>query len=84
MRRISFTKHAIEQCVERGATEQEVIEAIRHGEREHAKKGRLLCRYNFPFGRNWNGTFYPIKQVAPVIKEEPQETIVITVYTFFF
>jgi hypothetical protein len=25
-----------------------------------------------------------IKQVAPVIKEEPEEIVVITVYTFFF
>jgi len=24
------------------------------------------------------------KEVAPVIKEEPEETVVVTVYTFFF
>ena len=28
--------------------------------------------------------YYPIKQVAPVIKEEDDEIIVITVYTFYF
>jgi hypothetical protein len=27
---------------------------------------------------------YAIKQVAPVIKEEPDEIVVISVYTFFF
>ena len=27
---------------------------------------------------------YAIKQVAPVIKEESQEIVVITVYTFYF
>ena len=84
MKKIRLTKHAIEQCCERGATEDEVIGAIMHGEREQAKKGRLICRYNYPFAKNWNGTYYPIKQVAPVIKEEPHEIVVITVYTFFF
>jgi hypothetical protein len=27
---------------------------------------------------------YPIKQVAPVVKEEAYEMVVITVYTFYF
>lgn len=32
-----------------------------------------------------NGFYhYAIKQVAPVISEEPEEIIVVTVYTFFF
>ena len=43
-----------------------------------------MCRYNFVFNRKWQDKHYPIKQVAPVIKEEPNEIIVITVYTFYF
>ena len=43
-----------------------------------------MCRYNFVFDRKWQGKHYPIKQVAPVIKDEADETIVITVYTFYF
>jgi len=34
-------------------------------------------------GNGWAG-IYAIKQVVPVIKEEANEIIVITVYTFYF
>jgi len=70
--------------VERGASEDEVRQAVINGSRENAKNDRILCRYNYPFGQQWQGMRYQIKQVAPVIKETASETIVITVYTFFF
>jgi hypothetical protein len=84
MKPIRLTKHAQEQCVERGATEAEVRQAIERGTREPAKMGRELCRFNFPYDQNWQGNAYAIKQFAPVIKEESNEVIVITVYTFYF
>lgn len=84
MKPVRLTKHAREQCVERGATEAEVVEAVRLGAREPAKLGRELCRFNFSFAKRWQGKLYAIKQVAPVIKEEAGETVVITVYTFYF
>jgi len=84
MKPIRLTKHAYEQARERGANEAEIIEAITKGAREPVKHGRVLCRYNFAFGRNWQGRPYPIKQVASVIKEEANEIVVITVYTFYF
>ena len=84
MKPIRLTKHAQEQCVERGATDAEVRHAIEHGTREPAKMGRQMCRFNFAFGQTWQGNTYAIKQVAPVIKEESQEIVVITVYTFYF
>ena len=84
MKPIRLTKHAREQCLERGVAENEVIEAIRNGTREPAKLGRELCRFNFGFAKKWQGTFYAIKQVAPVIKEEANEIVVITVYSFYF
>lgn len=59
-------------------------EAIEQGSREPAKSGRQLCRFNFLYGQLWQGKKYAIKQVAPVIKEEPHEIVVITVYTFYF
>ncbi len=83
-RPIRLTGHARDQAAERGATETEIVEAIRKGAREPAKRGRELCRYNFPFDGSWQGRHYAIKQVAPVIKEETDETVVITVYTFYF
>jgi len=84
MKSIRLTKHAREQCIERGASEAEVCQAVEHGSREPAKMGRKLCRFNFPFAAKWHGNHYAIKQVAPVIKEEANEIVVITVYTFYF
>jgi hypothetical protein len=84
VKQIRFSKHAQEQALERGATEIEVKEAIGKGSREPATRGREICRYSFAFNRKWQSKHYPIKQVAPVIKEEGDEIIVITVYTFYF
>ena len=84
MKSIRLTQHAREQCDERGATESEVREAIEKGTREKAKLNRLMCRYNFHYGQQWQGEPYPIKQVAPVIVEDRDEIVVITVYTFYF
>lgn len=84
MKPIRLTKHAREQATERGADDVEVREAIVNGSRETAKHGRQLCRYNFGFGKNWQGKHYLVKQVAAVITEEPNEKVVITVYTFYF
>ena len=84
MKRIRLSKHAQKQALERGATQVEVQEAVRNGSREPTTRGREMGRYNFVFNRKWQGKHYPIKQVAPVIKEEANETVVITVYTFYF
>jgi hypothetical protein len=84
MKSIRLTKHAREQAAERGATESEIGEAIRKRSREPAKNGRELCRYNFTFETTWQGKHYAVKQIAPVIKEEVREIVVITVYPFYF
>jgi len=84
MKPVRLTKHARLQCHERGASKEEVLKAIEKGTREPAKAGRILCKYNFSFERSWQGKTYAVKQVAPVIKEELDEIVVITVYTFFF
>jgi len=56
MKPIRLTKHACEQASERGASKAEVKEAITKGSREPAKHGRKLCRYNFRFGKKWQGS----------------------------
>jgi hypothetical protein len=48
------------------------------------RHGREMCRYNFAFNANRQGRHYTIKQVAPVIKAEASEIVVITVYAFYF
>jgi len=70
--------------LERGTNEDEVRLSIEKGTSEPVKMGRLLYRYNHPFGSEWQNQYYAIKQVAPVIREEETEIVVITVYTFFF
>jgi hypothetical protein len=68
----------------RGAEEDHVIEAIRNGEQEPTRSGRVMCRLNLEFKREWDGVYYPIQQVAPVVVEEDERIVVITVYTFYF
>jgi len=84
MKPIRLTRHAKQQAVERGVLEEEIFTAIREDSREPSKLSRWLCRYNFPYDAIWCGHKYAIKQVAPVIKEEPDEIVVITVYSFYF
>ncbi len=84
MKPIRLTAHAKEQCLERGASETEVREAIERGIAEPARRGRSMYRLNLPYGANWQGERYAIKQVAPVAIETENEIIVVTVYTFYF
>ncbi len=81
---IRFSQHAREQMIERGASPDEVIEAIRTGEQVPAKRGRLGYRKNFQYERHWGGKTYAIKQVLAIVAEEADTLIVITVYTFYF
>ena len=84
MKSIRLTVHAIQQCAERGAGENEVREAIERGAREPAKHGRLMYRLNFEYRARWQGEYYAVKQVAPVVVEAENEIVVVTVYTFYF
>ena len=84
MKPVRFTRHALDQCSERGASEAEITQAIEHGTWEPARLGRVLCKFNFAYGGLWQGKPYAIKQVDPVIKEESDEIVVVTVYTFYF
>lgn len=81
---VTFTNHALQRLKERGTTEKDVIEAIRIGLREPAQRGLFLCRLNVEFKREWDGHFYGVQQVSPVIAEEENRTIVVTVYVFYF
>ena len=84
MKQIVFTAHALQRMKERGTNERDVREAIRIGEKEPAKGGRFLYRLNLEFKRTWDERYYGVQQVAPVAKEEGDEIIVVTVYTFYF
>jgi hypothetical protein len=81
---ILFSTHALGQMFDRGTNEAEVETAIREGEEIPAKKGRRAFRKNFPFRSEWKGRYYDIKQVTPIIVEEADRFVVITVYVFYF
>jgi len=81
---IVFSNHAYDKMIDRGASQHEVIDAILKGSVEPARKGRWLCRKNFPFNSYWRGKFYSVKQVSPLIAEESDHLVVVTVFVFYF
>jgi hypothetical protein len=84
MKPIRLSGHAREQLAFRGVTEAEVVEAIHTSPWQPAELGRLDCRKDFPFGKEWNRKVYAIKQVRPIFVDEPEEIVVVTVYTYYF
>lgn len=68
---------------DRGASKEEVKIAIRTGECLPAKKGRLAFRKNFSYNGMWKGKFYQAKQVMPIVVEDSDRFVVVTVYVFF-
>jgi hypothetical protein len=81
---IYFTQHARLRMMERGAREEDVRLAIQIGERDAAQRGLHQYRLNVEFKREWDGRYYGIQQVVPVVAEEADRFVVVTVYTFFF
>jgi len=81
---IRLSGHARSQLARRGVSEDEVIEAIRASPWQPAEPGRLECRKDFPYGREWNGKFYKTKQIRPIFVEEMDEIVVVTVYSYYF
>jgi len=81
---IEFSFHAREKMLDRGASEDEVKLAIRSGGGEPARKGRTLFRKNFAFNGCWRGRTYAVKQVAPVVVEQDDRIVVVTVFAFYF
>lgn len=83
-RPVVLTTHAQERMRERGAREEDVVQAIRVGQREAAQRGLSLYRLNLEFHGEWDGRHYGVRQVAPVVAEEGDRLVVVTVYVFYF
>ena len=84
MKPVRLSGHARLQLRFRGVTEEEVIQTISSEKWASAELGRLECRKDFPFGKEWNGEKYAIKQVRPIFAEEETEIVVVTVYAYYF
>jgi hypothetical protein len=81
---VRFTRHARERMRQRGASEENVREAIRIGRREPAQRGLWQYRLNVEFQSDWDGRYYAVQQILAVVAEEESERVVVTVYTFYF
>jgi hypothetical protein len=84
MKTIRFTGHASARAKERGTSEDDVRRAIRIGLREPARRGLVQFKLNLEYRREWDGRYYAIQQVVPVVAEEDDCLVVVTVYTFYF
>lgn len=82
MKPIRFSRHASERLRDRGATEDEVAEAIRTAPWTPAGGQRFECQKDFLYGTDWNGRFYAMKRVRPIFVEEPDKIVIITVYVY--
>jgi len=81
---IWFSHHAQERMALRGTSQDEVERAIKEGQREPAREGRFACRLNFEFHGQWQGSHYHVKQVVPVVAEEADRLVVVTVFVLYF
>jgi len=81
---IRFSGHARLQMTRRGVSDHEIVEAIRTSLWQPTEPGRLECRKDFLFEREWNGKLYKTKQVRPIFVEEANEIAVVTVYSYYF
>ena len=79
-----MSRHASLQLARRGATSEEVVDAIQGSDWEAAGGGRWECRRTYAYRQEWNGTFYEFKQVRPIFVEEMMEIVVVTVYVYYF
>ena len=84
MKPIRLSAHASGYAIRRGFTLAEVEDAIRTCPWYPAEIGRMECRKDFKFGKEWNGKRFDTKLVRPVFVEETTEIVVVTVYTYFF
>ena len=81
---IRFHPHAKERMRERGATEDEVIGTVEHGEQFKAKYNRTGFRRNFLFDSEWRGKYYKTKQLEVYSVREGADWMIITIITHYF
>lgn len=81
---IRLSAHAQGYLERRGFSADEVRETIRGSEWQPAPRDRLEATMDFTFNSTWNGRHYATKRVRPIFVDEPDEIVVITVYTYYF
>jgi hypothetical protein len=82
--KVWFHPHARDRLIERGTSEDEVIVAVKAGEKFNARFGRVGFRRNLPFRKRWRGKRYKLKQVEVYAIERHDGWFVISVVTRYF
>lgn len=85
MKPIIFSQHARLQMMLRGAGKGEVIEAVRKGQWQPAKRRKLQAKRRFPFSgpSPITGTIYRFKEVEAIFAEELDKIVIITVKVYY-
>jgi hypothetical protein len=73
--------HAKERLSERGASEEEIITAMRQAKRSRQSLAAQVFRRNFAFGGLWKGKVYATKQVEVYAVQEGEDWLAITFVT---
>jgi hypothetical protein len=81
---VRLSAHARDQARHRGATQDEIMQTIRDGSWLPAERGRFAASWEFAYNADWNGQHYRTKRVRPVFADEPDEIVVVTVYTYYY
>jgi hypothetical protein len=85
MKTIRFSQHALDQMRLRGATREEVREAVETTLWQSAKRGKYQVRKTFAFGRPSpiNQQICPFKTVHVIFADEPDEIVIVTVLVYY-
>ncbi len=82
--KVFFHPHALLRMDERGASKEEVAQAVREGEQFPAKFGRTGFRHNFSFESLWQERRYTNKQIESFAVQEKGSWLIITVIVRYF
>jgi len=85
VKRIRFSAHARKRALLRGASEDEIRQALATGTREPARRGKWQTRRRFAFAARSpiDGKWYNEKTVEVVFADEPSEIVVVTVKVYY-
>lgn len=80
---VRMDAHTLERAVERGTSEEEILDVLTEKQFSIVKKNRKRKANVFPFNAEWNGVFYRAKKVDVVYVEEQGDSITATAIVKF-
>jgi len=80
---IQIDPHTLERAQERGASEQEIKDAIETGFDIPAKYGRMGKAKVYDFKQKRHGKYYEQKRIEVIYTIEKNSIVTVTVYVFY-